>query len=233
MSTDELQIISTEKGDRLGVRMVAVGPLCARELPAVVTQAVENIPVSKRMRWGRKRHEFLRPVQWLVLLYGAEVINVSLFGLASDRVSRGHRFHGQSSVTIPNADAYEATLKGEFVIASVDERKALIKDQIEGLVSKNERVVIDDSLLGEVTGLVEWPVALRGSFDESFLSVPRQALISSMREHQKYFHIEHPDGELVPSFMTISNIESKRPEAVGLWKRKGYPSAPSRRRVFL
>ena len=75
-------------------------------------------------------------------------------------------------------------------------------------------MVIDDNLLGEVTGLVEWPVALRGSFDESFLTVPRQALISSMREHQKYFHIERPDGELVPAFITISNIESKRPEAI-------------------
>ena len=214
MSADELQIISTEKGDRLGVRKVAAGALCTDVLPAVVAQAVENIPVSKRMRWGRERHEFLRPVQWLVLLYGADVIEVSLFGLVSDRMSRGHRFHGQSSVTIAHADAYEATLKEQFVIASVDERKALIKKQVEELVSEDERVVIDDNLLREVTGLVEWPVALRGSFDESFLSVPRQALISSMREHQKYFHIEHPDGELVPSFMTISNIESKRPEAV-------------------
>ena len=105
MSADELQIISTEKGDRLGVRKVAAGALCADVLPAVVTQAVENIPVSKRMRWGRERHEFLRPVQWLVLLYGTEVIDVSLFGLNSDRMSRGQRFHGQSSVAIPNADA--------------------------------------------------------------------------------------------------------------------------------
>ena len=136
MSADELQIISTEKGDRLGVRKVAAGALCTDVLPAVVAQAVENIPVSKRMRWGRERHEFLRPVQWLVLLYGAEVIEVSLFGLASDRVSRGHRFHGQSSVTIAHADAYEATLKEQFVIASVDERKALIKKQVEGLVSR-------------------------------------------------------------------------------------------------
>ena len=90
-------------------------------------------------------------------------------------------------MTIPNADAYEATLKTQFVIASVHERKALIKNQVEELVSKNERVIIDDNLLGEVTGLVEWPVALRGSFDESFLTVPRQALISSMREHQSTF----------------------------------------------
>ena len=151
------------------------------------------------MRWGRKRHEFLRPVQWLVLLYGAEVINVSLFGLASDRVSRGHRFHGQSSVTIPNADAYEATLKGEFVIASVDERKALIKDQVEGLVSKNERVVIDDSLLGEVTGLVEWP------WPCAAVSMSRSSPCTTSAFHQcrtpKYFHIERPDGELVPALL--------------------------------
>ena len=214
MSADELQIIQTEKGDRLGIRKVAKGALCTDVLPAVVSQAVDGIPVSKRMRWGRERHEFLRPVQWLVLLYGAEAIDVSLFGLSSGRISRGHRFHGQSSVTIPHADAYEATLREQFVIASVDERKALIKTQITQLASNNERVIVDENLLAEVTGLVEWPVALRGGFDESFLSVPRQALISSMREHQKYFHIESPDGDLLPSFITISNIESKRPESV-------------------
>ncbi len=214
MSPDELQIIGTEKGDRLGIRKIAEGVLCADVLPEVVTQAVNSIPVSKRMRWGRERHEFLRPVQWLVLLYGAEVIEVSLFGLTSDRVSRGHRFHGHSSVAIPNANVYEATLREQFVIASVDERKTLIKNQISRLVSQDERVIVDENLLSEVTGLVEWPVALRGSFDKSFLSVPRQALISSMREHQKYFHIESPDGDLVPSFITISNIESTRPESV-------------------
>lgn len=214
MNADELQVIGTDGGDRIGIRKVAKGASCASVLPTVVTQAVESIPVSKRMRWGRERHEFLRPVQWLVLLYGTEVIVVSLFGLTSDRVSQGHRFHGKSSVRIPSADAYEATLRKQFVIASVDERKALIKNQIEQLVSENERAIIDESLLSEVAGLVEWPVALRGGFDESFLSLPRQALISSMREHQKYFHIESLDGGLIPSFITISNIESKRPQSV-------------------
>ena len=214
VNPDELQIIMTDKGERLGIRKIAKGMLCVDVLPGVVQQAVNAIPVSKRMRWGRERHEFLRPVQWLVLLYGDTEIDVTLFGLASGRVSRGHRFHGQSSVVIPAADAYETMLREQFVIASVDERKALITEQIEALASSDERVIVDDSLLSEVAGLVEWPVALRGSFDHAFLSVPRQALISSMREHQKYFHIENIAGDLLPSFVTISNIESKRPESV-------------------
>lgn len=214
VNPDELQIIMTDKGERLGIRKIAKGMLCIDVLPGVVQQAVNAIPVSKRMRWGRERHEFLRPVQWLVLLYGDTEIDVTLFGLASGRVSRGHRFHGQSSVVIPAADAYETMLREQFVIASVDERKALITEQIEALASSDERVIVDDSLLSEVAGLVEWPVALRGSFDDAFLSVPRQALISSMREHQKYFHIENIAGDLLPSFVTISNIESKRPESV-------------------
>ena len=105
-------------------------------------------------------------------------------------------------------------LRDEYVITDHQERKAMIRQQVEALVSGDETAVIDDGLLDEVTGLVEWPVALRGAFDEAFLSVPRQALISSMREHQKYFHIEARDGSLVPAFITISNIESSNPQAV-------------------
>ena len=214
VNPSELKVIMTDKGERLGIRKIAKGALCTEVLPNVVQEAANAIPVSKRMRWGRERYEFLRPVQWLVLLYGDMEIDVSLFGLASGRISRGHRFHGQSSIVISEADAYESTIKEHFVIASVAERKALIKKQIEALASPDEQVIIDENLLSEVTGLVEWPVALRGSFDEAFLSVPRQALISSMREHQKYFHIETKAGDLLPSFITISNIESKRPESV-------------------
>lgn len=214
LDPEDLQTIPTEKGDRLGVSKTATGAVCSDVLPAIVSQAVAQIPVSKRMRWGRERHEFLRPVQWLVLLCNERSLDVSLFGLKSDRVSRGHRFHGDDAVEIPHADAYEKTLRDQFVIASVEERKRMVKEQVEALASSNERVVIDDGLLSEVAGLVEWPVALRGSFDETFLEVPRQALISSMREHQKYFHIENADGELVPAFITVSNIQSSHPQSV-------------------
>ena len=214
IAVDALATIATEKGDRLGIVKRVQGAVCAEALPEIVRQAVAQIPVSKRMRWGRERHEFLRPVQWLILLLGDDTLDVSLFGLQSGRASRGHRFHGQSEINIPNPESYEALLREQYVIADHNERKALIRQQVEALVSNTETAIIDEALLNEVTGLVEWPVALRGAFDDAFLSVPRQALVSSMREHQKYFHIETLDGSLVPAFITISNIESSNPQAV-------------------
>jgi len=214
VAVDALDTIATDKGDRLGLVKRVTGAVCAEVLPDIVSHAVAQIPVSKRMRWGRERHEFLRPVQWLMLLLGNESLDISLFGLKSGRVTRGHRFHGKNEITIPSPERYQAMLRDEYVITDHQERKAMIRQQVEALVSGDETAVIDDSLLDEVTGLVEWPVALRGAFDEAFLSVPRQALISSMREHQKYFHIEARDGSLVPAFITISNIESSNPQAV-------------------
>jgi glycyl-tRNA synthetase beta chain len=214
VAVEALDTIATDKGYRLGLLKRVTGAVCAEVLPEIVSHAVAHIPVSKRMRWGRERHEFLRPVQWLMLLLGNESLDISLFGLKSGRITRGHRFHGRSEITIPNPDCYQEMLRDEYVIADHQERKALIREQVEALVSGDETAVIDDSLLDEVTGLVEWPMALRGAFDEAFLSVPRQALISSMREHQKYFHIESSDGSLVPAFITISNIESTNPQAV-------------------
>lgn len=214
VAVEALDTIATDKGDRLGLVKRVTGAVCADVLPDIVSHAVAQIPVSKRMRWGRERHEFLRPVQWLMLLLGNESLDISLFGLKSGRVTRGHRFHGKNEITIPSPERYQAMLRDEYVITDHQERKAMIRQQVEALVSGDETAVIDDSLLDEVTGLVEWPVALRGAFDEAFLSVPRQALISSMREHQKYFHIEARDGSLVPAFITISNIESSNPQAV-------------------
>ena len=214
VAVEMLDTIATDKGDRLGLVKRVTGAVCAEVLPEIVTHAVAQIPVSKRMRWGRERHEFLRPVQWLMLLLGDESLELSLFGLSSGRVTRGHRFHGKSEITIPNPNCYQEMLRNEYVIADHHERKAMIRKQVEALVSGDETAVIDDGLLDEVTGLVEWPVALRGAFDDDFLSVPRQALVSSMREHQKYFHIEASDGSLVPAFITISNIESNNPQAV-------------------
>jgi len=214
ITPSDLQSIATDKGERLGIVKVVKGAVSVDVLPTIVSQAVDQIPVSKRMRWGRERHEFLRPVQWLVLLYGSDTIDLSLFGLNASRTTRGHRFHGDQAVELANADIYEETLRAQHVIASVEERKALISAQVKALVSDGECAIVEDDLLNEVAGLVEWPVALRGTFDTAFLAVPRQALISSMREHQKYFHIEDQNGTLLPAFITVSNIQSKNPQSV-------------------
>ena len=164
----KLDTISTDKGDRLGLVKRVTGAVCAEVLPDIVSHAVAQIPVSKRMRWGRERHEFLRPVQWLMLLLGNQSLDISLFGLKSGRVTRGHRFHGKNEITIPSPERYQAMLRDEYVITDHQERKAMIRQQVEALVSGDETAVIDDGLLDEVTGLVEWPVALRGAFDEAF-----------------------------------------------------------------
>ena len=206
--------ISTSKGERLGLQKTLPGKLAADVVPAIIEAAVAQIPVSKRMRWGRARHEFLRPVQWLMLLFGDEVLELSLFNLNSDRLTAGHRFHSQGPVTLGSADEYEAVLKAHHVIPSATEREAIIRYEVAALAKAGETAIIDDALLEEVGGLVEFPVALRGSFDPDFLAVPREALISSMREHQKYFHLERTDGSLVPGFITVSNIVSSRPDTV-------------------
>jgi glycyl-tRNA synthetase beta chain len=215
VSAEDLIEIDDPKGPRLGLRRIQKGAIAASVLPDIISAAVAAIPVAKRMRWGRERHEFLRPVQWLVTLLGEEVLPVSLFGLNSDNRSRGHRFHHAEPVVITNPDGYEQALSAAFVLADFDERKAVVEKQVREVAqSLGATAVIEDDLLEEVTGLVEWPVALSGSFDPAFLEVPSAAVISSMKEHQKYFHLLDKAGELLPLFITVSNITSHTPTSV-------------------
>jgi len=215
VSAEDLIEIDDPKGPRLGLRRIQKGAVAASVLPDIISAAVAAIPVAKRMRWGRERHEFLRPVQWLVALLGEEVLPVSLFGLNSDNRSSGHRFHHAEPVVITNPHGYEQALSAAFVIADFDERKAVVEKQVREVAQAlGATAVIEDDLLEEVTGLVEWPVALSGSFDPAFLEVPSAAVISSMKEHQKYFHLLDKAGELLPLFITVSNITSHTPTSV-------------------
>jgi len=215
VSAEDLIEIDDPKGPRLGLRRIQKGAIAASVLPDIISAAVAAIPVAKRMRWGRERHEFLRPVQWLVTLLGEEVLPVSLFGLNSANRSRGHRFHHAEPVVITNPDGYEQALSAAFVLADFDERKAVVEKQVREVAQAlGATAVIEDDLLEEVTGLVEWPVALSGSFDPAFLEVPSAAVISSMKEHQKYFHLLDKAGELLPLFITVSNITSHTPTSV-------------------
>ena len=209
-------VVKEEQGvERIVANIAQVGVEAASVIPDIVNAAVNALPVSKRMRWGRARYDFLRPVQWLVLLLGDAILPLDLFGRSSGRESRGHRFHANHSVSIAAPSDYAAALHQAKVIADVDERRARIAKQVSQLQSKGEQVALSQELLSEVTGLVEWPVALRGSFDKSFLDVPAQALISAMKTHQKYFHItDQETGALLPAFITVANIESQRPAEV-------------------
>ena len=215
ISADDLIVVEEQGVERVAAHVSQKGAQATEVIPDIIANAVAGIPVSKRMRWGHSRDEFLRPVQWLVLLLGDAVLPLQLFGLKSGRESRGHRFHHNTPVAISSPAAYRDTLREARVLVDMDERRALIAEQVLALANKGEAVALSEDLLDEVTGLVEWPSALRGSFDQEFLAVPAQALISAMKTHQKYFHLnDASSGSLLPAFITVANIESKQPEQV-------------------
>jgi glycyl-tRNA synthetase beta chain len=185
-------------------------------LPRLIQQALEALPVARRMRWGALEAQFVRPVHWLVLLYGDEVVPATLFGVESGRLSRGHRFMAPAPLRIGSPSRYARTLaeRGR-VLAPFAERAASIRAQVEALAAGfGGSAIIDAALLEEVTALVEWPTAIAGRFDERYLELPREVLISTLQEHQRYFALEGRDRTLLPWFITVSNIESPEPEVV-------------------
>lgn len=216
VAVEQLQRVQGAKGEQLAFNSVQPGRAAAELLPQIVAAALDQLPIPKRMRWGARRAEFVRPVHWVVMLLGDEVIDAEVLGIKSGRASRGHRFHCHRDVELKTAGDYQLTLENEaFVIADFNERRGRIRAQVETLGAKlGGRAVIDEDLLDEVTGLVEWPVALAGAFEERFLAVPQEALISSMKEHQKYFHVVDANGVLLPHFITVSNIDSRDPAQV-------------------
>ena len=212
----DLQRLKTDKGEWLSYSVHQVGKPITELLPAIIDQAIKRLPIPKRMRWGSGSAEFVRPVRWLIVMHGKQVLPAEVLGVTSANLSMGHRFHSDGEILIKHADDYAQTLLTEgHVVANFAERQAMIVDQIQTLAKSVEANIEDDqALLDEVTGLVEYPTALLGSFDTDFLQVPQECLISSMRDHQKYFHLVSDDGSLLPHFITVSNIESKDPQRV-------------------
>ncbi len=198
------------KVDKLLFETTSGGEALQDLLPGMVAMALANLPIQKRMRWGASREEFVRPVHWLVMLWNDAVVPGEVLGLASGNTTRGHRFHANQAYTLAHANAYETTLADAHVMANFMARRDTIATQVqtEGQ-SHGGEAVIDDDLLDEVTALVEWPVAITGRFDERFLQVPAEALISSMKEHQKYFHVVDAEQKLLPLFITVANIDSQ------------------------
>ncbi|MCG6656705.1 glycine--tRNA ligase subunit beta [Halomonas campisalis] len=207
--------LETPKGTWLGYRERQPGEATTALLPAIVDKAVAALPVPKNMRWGASRIEFSRPVHWLVMLYGSEVVEAEVLGLTASRTTRGHRFHAPAPIELSHADDYLAALEEAYVLADRQRRRERIREQVLAEAEvQGAQAVIDEQLLTEVSGLVEWPVALTGSFDERFLEVPAECLISSMKANQKYFHLLDDQGQLKPLFITISNIDSADPQQV-------------------
>lgn len=211
-----LETLETDKGAWLVYRSVEQGKPASELLPAIISVTLDELPIPKRMRWGASRTDFVRPVQWLVMLLGDDVVDCEILGLKAGRETRGHRFHCNENLTV-NTPAHYQQLLAEtgFVVADYASRMATIRQQVIAEATRLGGVaVIDEGLLEEVASLNEWPVALAGRFDEAFLAVPSEALISSMKEHQKYFHMVDSKGALMPHFITVSNIQSKDPAAV-------------------
>ncbi len=211
IAASELKAESDGKAEKLVARISQQGQKTTALLEKIVSDALAKLPIAKRMKWGSTREEFVRPVHWLVMLFGSEVVNASVLGLSAGRTTRGHRFHYNNSIELANASDYASVLKNTgYVVADFAERSATIQQQVEAEAKKVGGIaVIDADLLDEVTALVEWPVALTGKFEERFLAVPAEALIASMKEHQKYFHVVDANGKLKNNFITVANIESK------------------------
>lgn len=216
IAPSELTAESDGKAEKLVARITTQGQAVQGLLGGIVNNALAQLPIAKRMRWGAKRAEFVRPAHWLVMLYGSDLIDAEVLGIKAGRESRGHRFHANHAVTIASAADYAETLRKEgHVEADFAARQALIVEQVNAKAQEiGGTAVIGSDLLDEVTSLVEWPQALRGQFEERFLAVPAEALIASMKEHQKYFHVVNSEGKLLNYFITVANIVSKNPSAI-------------------
>jgi len=211
----QLERQETSKGAWLVHRQTQAGKPTAELLPGVIEDALAQLPIPKRMRWADLDVAFVRPVHWIVLLFGADVVAATVMGIGTGRLSYGHRFHHPDAIAIATPAEYAQCLKEGRVVADFAERRALIRAQVEAAAARaGGQAVIDAALLDEVTALVEWPVALLGQFEARFLSVPQEALISTMKGNQKYFHVVDNAGRLLPCFITVSNIESRDPAQV-------------------
>ena len=172
----------------------------------MLPQLITGLNFPKSMHWGNLDAKFVRPVRWLVALLDEEVIPVEFATVKSGNVTRGHRFLGADEITIKNAASYVDTLKENFVMVDQDARRELISKQLHDIaVSKNASIVWDDDLLEEINYLVEWPTALCGGFEESYLALPDAAIITPMKDHQRYFPLVDQDGKLLPMFLTVRN----------------------------
>ncbi|OOF04256.1 glycine--tRNA ligase subunit beta [Salinivibrio sp. MA607] len=216
IDVSEAERLKTDKGEWLLYRQHVPGQAIDTLLPVLADNALNKLPIPKPMRWGDKDTQFIRPVKTLVMLYGETLIEGTILGVASDRVIRGHRFMGEPNLTLAHADHYPERLEREGkVMADYEKRKALIiRDAKAAADAVGGMAELDEDLVEEVTSLVEWPVVLTASFENKYLKVPSEALVYTMKGDQKYFPVYDANGELLPKFIFVSNIESKDPTQV-------------------
>lgn len=213
---DQLTTLKTDKGEWLVFKQAVKGAATAELLPNIIRQSLAALPIAKRMRWGAGVAEFVRPAHWVVLLLGDELIEASILDLPTGRTSKGHRFHKPGLISINSPSSYAEQLRNEGqVIANYAERMDAIRAGAEQAAASVQGVAhIDPDLLEEVAALVEWPVPVLGGYEQRFLELPAEVLITTMQENQKYFPVKSAQGGLLPWFITFANIDSSRIESV-------------------
>lgn len=215
----ELSKLEFEKDSsdpRLIYREKCVGINTTELLPKILKNTISKLSIPKRMRWNETAAEFIRPVRWLLVIFGSDTVAANLFSLVASNVTYGHRFHSPKAIVVKHASAYSELLKVKgYVLANFEERQKKILEQVNALSAQvNGKPAYTQELLDEITSLVEWPYALLGSFDKKFLKIQKEVLISTMQDNQKYIPLLDKNGLLLPQFIIISNIESSSPDIV-------------------
>jgi glycyl-tRNA synthetase beta chain len=219
VEVSELEQEATDKGEWLVFRKTHAGRQTSELIPPMAERALGRLPIAKRMRWGCGDAEFVRPVHWVCVLFGNEIVSGEILGITIGNTTRGHRFHAPEAIAVVEASSYAHLLRTQgFVEPSFERRRHWIVEQVQR-IAQDERLnaELPPRLLDEVTALVEWPQAIPASFDTSFLAVPGEVLIETMQGNQKYFPLRNQDGSLSARFIVIANIESICPDEV----RKG------------
>jgi glycyl-tRNA synthetase beta chain len=209
----DLQVVATPKGEYLILIRQQKGVATATLLPQILQSLLLTMSFPKSMRWGSNRHAFARPIQWLLAIFGQEVIRFDHEGIESANTSRGHRFLAKEQFNVISATTYEQQLEDRFVLVDPAKRRARVIAEIEEAVAQSAafqegRVAIDEALVDTVTNLVEMPYGVCGVFDEKYLQLPEEVLVTSMREHQKYFPVVNASGKLLPGFVAVNNTKT-------------------------
>jgi glycyl-tRNA synthetase beta chain len=215
----QLITIENNQGKWVGYKQIISGKTVQTLMPEIIQQSLAALPIPKRMRWGNNNNEFIRPVHSVILLYGTKVIPATIIGCKAGQITVGHRFLCKKPLKISSPKEYEKVLeKTGYVIANFEKRKNIITKQAQAIIKRSlgskAHILLENKLLDEVTGLVEWPVAILGKFDKDFLKVPQEALISAMQDHQRYFPVMDKNNQLLAYFVSIINLKSRKVKQV-------------------
>ncbi|MCB2182851.1 MAG: glycine--tRNA ligase subunit beta [Desulfobulbaceae bacterium] len=209
-SLEDVQIVTTPKGEYLMLVQEHKGEKTSDLLGRLLPEFILSVPFPKSMHWGSYKENFARPIQWLLCLFEGKVVEFSINDLSAGKTTRGHRFMAPELIEIKDFNDYKKGLRNHFVLADIDERRELVSREVTKAASESGGAIVpDDELLDTVTNLVELPVGVGGTFDEKFLALPKEVLITSMRVHQKYFTVSKPDGSLLSYFVAVNNTDIK------------------------